>query len=137
MASLDDAMAEFGMPSDDGGLTTVDVLTQYRVGRRDFSDASIEEPAGVHPLRGATLERADFSRAFIVADFGGCRLRGSTFAGANVKTCRFDGADLRDADFRGAALDAATFDGALVEGASFAGATIQGHTFADGETPSS
>ena len=123
------------MARGDESLTTAEVLAQYLRGRRDFSGTTIEDPPGAELLRGAVLDGADFSRAFIVADFGKCSLRGVNFVGANVKTCCFDGADLRGSDYRDAALDAATFSGALVEGASFVGATIQGHAFAEDEFP--
>ena len=66
-----------------------EVLRRYLAGERDFSGLEIEDAAKSAPLRGAILDDADFSRAFIVADFSKASLRGARFVEANVKTCSF------------------------------------------------
>jgi uncharacterized protein YjbI with pentapeptide repeats len=105
-------------------------------GEPDFRGLQIESDGEESDLefRGATLEGADFSHCFILADFSGARLRGVKLS-ANVKTCRFDRADLRDADFSNAAIDSATFDGADLEGAICEGASAYGYTYVKGELP--
>ena len=93
------------------------ILARYAAGERDFRELDIDAA-----FPGAVLDGADFSGAFVVADFAGASLRGCRFVAANVKTCCFDRADLRDADFSNAAIDAATFEQARFEGAVFEGA---------------
>lgn len=111
------------------------LLAEYRSGRRDFTGAEIEDAAATAPLQGATLDDANFSGCFILADFRGCSLRAARFVRANVKTWCFDGADLSGADFTDACIDAATFTGAKVQHASFARSSCYGHTFAADEVP--
>lgn len=111
-----------------------ELLDRYRRGERDFTEADLDTDRN-SDLRDLCLDGADFSHAFIIADFRRASLRGARFFQANVKTCDFRGADLRDADFRGAALCAALFDSAIVDGADFTGAHIYGYSFRPGEKP--
>ena len=114
-----------------------EILAEYRAGQRDFRGREIEErPDDASSFRSASLDGADFSRAFIVADFRNASLRGCKFVGANVKTCCFDEADLSGCDFSNAAIDAATFSGARLDGARFDGAGAYGYSFKPGELPS-
>jgi uncharacterized protein YjbI with pentapeptide repeats len=114
-----------------------EILSRYEAGERDFRGIEIEATRGTSDpeFRRAYLTGADFTGAFIVADFSGATLRGARFAPANVKTCTFDGADLRDADFAGAAIDSATFDGADLAGTNFEGAGDYGYTYRKDEYP--
>ena len=111
-----------------------ELLERYQRGERDFSDAELDADPD-SDLSGVCLENADFSHAFLVANFRGASLRGARFCQANVKTCDFREADLRDTDFRGAGLCSALFDGAKLEGSNFAGAYIHSHAFKEGERP--
>jgi Protein of unknown function (DUF3144)/Pentapeptide repeats (9 copies) len=109
------------------------ILERYVAGERSFASEYFDDE--VHDLAGATLDGADFSGCFIVADFRGASLQRVSFRNANVKTCDFTGANLLDASFEGAAIDGARFDGASLSGASFAGAFEQGHIYAQDELP--
>jgi uncharacterized protein YjbI with pentapeptide repeats len=111
-----------------------ELLDRYRRGDRDFSGADLECDHD-SDLSGVCLDNADFSHAFLVANFRGASLRGARFVQANVKTCDFRDADLRGADFRGAGLCSALFNGAKLEGSNFAGAYVHSHEFKEGETP--
>ena len=111
-----------------------ELLNRYQRGERDFSGVELDADCD-SDLTGVCLDGADFSHAFLVANFRGASLRGARFFEANVKTCDFRDADLRDTDFRGAGLCSALFDGAKLEGSTFAGAYIHGHEFKQGETP--
>ena len=84
-----------------------EILQRYKNGDRDFHALEIEDPGPYENVggrfvsltepesfRGAVLDGADFSTAFIVADFTGASLRSSKFVSANVKTSAFDNADL-------------------------------------------
>ena len=123
--------------AEDELVRPAEIVRRYTSGGRHFTGIDIEDPddADQWAFRGATLDGADFSGSFIVADFTGASLKGASFSGANVKTCIFDKADLSGADFRGAALCSATFGGADVTGADFTGATIHSHVFEAGELP--
>lgn len=114
-----------------------EIRRRYESGERDFQGLDISDPDDVDLLsfRDARLDGADFSRAFVVADFRNARLRECKFVDANVKTCNFDGADLQRCDFSGASIDAATFRAALLEGATFEGAGAHGYTYKSGEVP--
>lgn len=114
--------------------TTAEILQRYLAGERDFRGLDIED-GGSSSFRAAILDGADFSGAFLLADFERARLRGCRFVDANVKTCRFDDADLRGACFCGAALDATTFHAAHLDGTDFTDAHVQGHTLQRGEVP--
>lgn len=109
-------------------------LDRYRNGERDFSESDLDADRD-NDLSGQCLDDADFSKAFIIANFRGASLRRARFASGNVKTCDFRDADLRGADFRGAALCSALFDGARLDGAQFAGAFYHSHVFGVGELP--
>ncbi|OGB15805.1 MAG: hypothetical protein A2W72_04510 [Burkholderiales bacterium RIFCSPLOWO2_12_67_14] len=109
------------------------ILERYVAGKRSFASESFGDE--VHDLAGATLDDADFSGCFIVADLRGASLQRVSFRNANVKTCDFTGANLLNATFEGAAIDGAKFDGALLSGASFAGASEQGHIYDPNELP--
>ena len=109
------------------------ILQRYASGERSFRGEDIDN--GVLDFRGANLAEADFSEAFIVADFGGAKLTGCRFDRANVKTCDFRGADLVGASFAGAAIDGADFDAAGAAAANFEGASEQGHIYKRGEKP--
>jgi uncharacterized protein YjbI with pentapeptide repeats len=122
------------MTNDEEKLSAADVLRLYALGQRDFRQLEIDERHSCG-LRGAVLEEADFSGAFIVADFSEARLRGASFRAANVKTCNFERADLSNTDFRDAAIDAARFGDATFNGANFEGASAQGYTWSKGEYP--
>jgi len=111
-----------------------ELLERYNNGERDFWESDLDNDQD-NDLSGRCLDDADFSRAFIIANFRGASLRRTRFASANVKTCDFRDADLRGADFRGAALCAALFDGAQLEGAQFAGAFYHSHVFGVDELP--
>ena len=110
-----------------------DLLHRYENGQRCF--AGVELDSLVLDLRNVTLEGADFSGSFILADFAGANLRAAVFANANVKTCDFSNADLRDAVFTGAALCSTTFINAHVEGANFEGSYYHSRTLEAGEKP--
>jgi len=114
-----------------------EILGRYETGERDFRGIEIEATRGTSDpeFRRANLTGADFTGAFILADFSGANLQGARFAAANVKTCTFDGADLRNADFAGAAIDSATFDGAELAGTNFEGAGAHGYTHRKDEYP--
>jgi uncharacterized protein YjbI with pentapeptide repeats len=112
-----------------------EVLRRYLAGERDFSGLEIEDAAKSAPLRGAILDDADFSRAFIVADFSKASLRGARFVEANVKTCSFTDANLSGADFTGAALCSTTFHGAQMDSARFRGAYFHSYELGDAEKP--
>jgi uncharacterized protein YjbI with pentapeptide repeats len=115
--------------------TPAEILERYAAGERDFRELDITEPAGdPRSFRGAVLDDADFTGAFIVADFTGASLVRAKLR-ANVKTCCFDEADLRDADFTGARLESTSWRGARMDGADFTGAGMFSHTFAPGERP--
>lgn len=117
--------------------TPAEILARYQAGERNFRELEITEPANAtdpNSFRGAILDDADFTGAFIVADFTGASLRRAKLC-ANVKTCCFDKADLRDADFTDAALEATSFRGARLEGADFTGAGVYSHRMAPGERP--
>jgi uncharacterized protein YjbI with pentapeptide repeats len=116
-------------------MLTTDVAQMYADGQRDFTHTDIRDPKDARPLRESSLNDADFTDSFIVADFSRCSLKQARFVRANIKTCRFEVADLRGADFSCAALDGATFAGAHLTGATFTGATEQGHIYAAGEFP--
>lgn len=113
-----------------------EILLRYQRGERDFRSLDISDPEGVPAaFAGASLDGADFSHAFIVADFRGASLSTSRFVAANVKTCQFDGANLTAADFTDASIDGATFAGAKMEGATFLGAGWYDHTLKPGQLP--
>lgn len=109
------------------------ILERYASGVRSFASEHFDDE--VHDLVGATLDDADFSGCFIVADFRGASLQRVSFRNANVKTCDFTGANLLYASFEGAAIDGAKFEGASLSGASFEGASEQGHIYAKDELP--
>lgn len=110
------------------------MLDRYQRGERDFTNAELDADPSCD-MSGICLDGADFSNAFLVANFRGASLRGARFVQANVKTCDFRDADLREADFRGAGLCSALFDGAMLDGTHFAGAYIHGYLLKEGETP--
>jgi uncharacterized protein YjbI with pentapeptide repeats len=87
--------------------TRSEIRRRYQDGERDFRGLDISDTGDSTSFRDAVLDGADFSHAFVVADFSRARLCGCRFTEANVKTCSFDEADLRDCDFAGAAIDAA------------------------------
>jgi uncharacterized protein YjbI with pentapeptide repeats len=113
-----------------------EIRHRYQNGERDFKGLDIEDSSDSESFRDAVLEGADFSHAFVVADFSRARLRDARFVEANVKTCIFDEADLRGCKFSRAAMDAATFRSARFEGADFSGASAQGSSMQPGEVPS-
>ena len=115
-------------------VMTEEVLRRYLAGERDFSGLEIEDAESAS-LRGAILDDADFSRAFIVADFSKASLRGARFVEANVKTCSFTDANLSGADFRGASLCSTTFQGAHMDSARFKGAYFHSYELGDAEKP--
>ena len=123
------------MDSDERVWTPSEIRQRYARGERDFRGLDIADGDDGGSFRGALLDGADFSRAFIVADFTGARLRECNFVEANVKTCSFDGADLSAADFSRAAIDGATFTGCNFDGAQFEGAGFYGCILAPGELP--
>src|SRR5258706_16122518 len=110
--------------SEPGRVSSEDVLRRYQGGERDFQGLEIDDLDGKAPFHGAALDGADFSRAFIVADFRNASLRQATFVNANVKTCSYSGADLTNADFTGAALCSTTFSHTRMDGARFDGAFV-------------
>lgn len=110
-----------------------ELMQRYQNGERYFAEAELD--AAVYDLRGVTLQGADFSRSYIVADFREADLRGVSFERANVKTCDFRGADLRNANFSGAALESTEFDGAKLEGVDFSGASAYGRELKGEEKP--
>lgn len=115
--------------------TPAEIRQRYEAGERDFRELEITEPPGdTVSFRGAILDDADFSGAFILADFTGASLRRAKLC-ANVKTCCFDEADLRDADFRTARLESTSWRGARMEGADFTGAGMYSGEFGPGERP--
>jgi uncharacterized protein YjbI with pentapeptide repeats len=126
------------LPDTDRIWTPREIRERYEAGEREFGGLDISEAAdavGDDTFRGALLDRANFSRAFIFADFAGASLVNCRFVEANVKTCRFDRANLDGCDFSDAAIDAATFSAASAVGAVFAGATAYGATLGADETP--
>ncbi len=110
-----------------------ELLRRYVAGERIFRGEDFEAVA--LNLRGQNLSAADFSEAFIVADFRDANLAGCCFNGANVKTCDFRGANLLGASFRGAAIDGAEFDANGVAVSNFEGASNQGLTYKQDEKP--
>jgi hypothetical protein len=60
MSPPDDAIERI-VPSDE-------ILRRYALGERDFRSLIIEDPEGTHPLRGQTLDGADFRGTFFVVD---------------------------------------------------------------------
>lgn len=123
------------MQTDERTWRTWEIVQRYRRGERDFRGLDISDSDDAGSFRDARLDGADFSRAFVVADFSRASLRDCRFVEANVKTCRFDDADLRGSDFSRAAIDGATFRSARLDGAEFAGASDQGHSMSAGEVP--
>jgi len=118
--------------------TPAEIRLRYERGERDFRGLDIADSNnGIdrQSFREALLDGADFTDAFIVADFTRARLRGCRFVGANVKTCSFDEADLAGANFSDAAIDAATFRSARLDGADFSNASMYGYTLKPGEFP--
>jgi uncharacterized protein YjbI with pentapeptide repeats len=111
-----------------------EIRRRFEHGERDFRRLEIEDDE--LSFRDAVLDGADFSHAFVVADFSRASLRGCRFHEANVKTCLFDEADLHGADFTGAALDATSFRDARTTDATFTDAHIQGQSLRPGERPS-
>jgi uncharacterized protein YjbI with pentapeptide repeats len=129
-------------------MTPSDILKRYQRGDRDFRGLKIDDPEPYvmegsrfvsvnepDSFKTAVLDGADFSAAFIVADFRGAHLRNCKFTGANVKTCAFDSADLTDCDFSNAAIVGATFNAARLDRSNFQGAHQQGHSMKSGEVP--
>ena len=112
-----------------------EIRQRYQDGERDFQGLDIEDSDDSESFRDAVLEGADFSHAFVVADFSRAGLRDARFVEANVKTCIFDEADLRGCMFSRAAIDAATFRSARLDGADFSGASVQGSLMQPGELP--
>jgi uncharacterized protein YjbI with pentapeptide repeats len=110
-----------------------ELLRRYAEGERFFAGADLDQTT--YDLRGVTLEGADLSRSFILADFRGANLRGVKFEEANIKTCDFREADLEGASFRGACLEATAFKGAELRGSDFTGATCYSFPFSEGEKP--
>ena len=110
-----------------------EIVSRYAAGERVFCGEELD--TGCLDLQEADLSGADFSQAFIVADFRGANLEGCRFDGANVKTCDFRGANLRHASFVEAAVCAAKFDGADMEEANFEGAFFHSYVFSKGERP--
>lgn len=107
-----------------------EILRRYERGERDFRGVEVcdmDEHLDEQSFKDARLEDADFSGAYIVANFSGAHLRHAKFTGASVKTCMFDRAHLEGADFSDAAIDGATFVSAHLTGAGFARATAYGH----------
>jgi uncharacterized protein YjbI with pentapeptide repeats len=126
------------LPPDDPNERIVpsdEILRRYALGERDFRSLQIEDPEGTHPLRGQTLDGADFRGSFIVADFDDASLRAARLDHANLKTCSFARADLTDADFSGSALCATTFFAASMARTSFEGAYFHSHVLRRGELP--
>jgi uncharacterized protein YjbI with pentapeptide repeats len=123
------------LSSEEKVWTPSEIRRRYQEGERDFRGLDISDTGDPTSFRDAVLDGADFTHAFVVADFTRARLTGCRFTEANVKTCVFDEADLRDCDFSGAAIDAATFRSARLDGANFAGAHEQGICLAPGEVP--
>jgi hypothetical protein len=124
-----------------------EILQRYKNGDRDFRGLEITGPEPYvtegdrfvsvnepESFRGAVLDGADFTGAFIVADFSKASLRNCKFP-ANVKTCSFDGADLTCCDFSDAAIDAATFKSAHFDRTNFSGATAHSYVMKPGEVP--
>src|SRR5581483_1854092 len=109
-----------------------ELLERYREGERDFSGADLDQDPG-DDLTGVCLDGADFSRAWLRADFRRASLRGARFREATVKACDFRGADLREADFSGAALCGADFEGAVLDGARFVGAYYHSNVFGESD----
>ena len=133
--NLDDYIGNFEqyMRPDGQQKSSSSILERYAAGERSFASEHFDDD--VHDLAGATLDDADFSGCFIVADFQGASLQRVSFRNANVKTCDFTGANLLYASFEGAAIDGAKFEGASLSGASFEGASEQGHIYAKDELP--
>lgn len=133
--NLDDYIGNFAqyMQQEDPPKLPGTILERYAAGERSFTSDDFGDET--HDLAGATLDDADFSGCFIVADFRGASLQRASFRNANVKTCDFSAANLLDASFEGAAIDGARFDGASLSGASFAGASDQGHIYSPNELP--
>ena len=109
------------------------ILNRYANGERSFRGEELD--SAPLDLRGGGLAGADFTEAFLIADFRGANLEGCRFDRANVKTCDFRGARLVGASFKQAAIDGALFDDMGVAAAVFDGASDQGHVFARGEKP--
>ena len=124
------------MSTEDRVWKPSEIRQRYQNGERDFRGLDISDSDDSESFRDAMLDGADFSHAFVVADFSRARLRDARFVEANVKTCIFDEADLRGCAFSRAAIDAATFRSARFEGTDFSGASVQGSAMDPGEVPS-
>lgn len=109
------------------------ILQMYAQGTRDFS--GLEFGSVEINLGSCTLDNANFSGCFIVANFSKTSLKNAKFENANIKTCNFSGANLSHASFQGAAVDAANFSDANLENANFYGASEQGYFYAENEFP--
>ena len=112
-----------------------EIVNRYNSSERVCANLDLDEQ--IYDFVSATLDYADLSGSFIVADFRHVSLIGVNFSSANVKTCDFRGAKLKDANFAGAAIDAVRFEGANLQGASFDGASNQGHLYGQNEVPES
>ncbi len=112
-----------------------ELLRRYQAGERYFVGSEVDMEAQDYDLRGVTLEGADLSRSYVVADFRGANLRHIRFRSAYLKTCGFRGADLTGADFTEARIDGAQFEGAILDGAVFTGAGDYSHILKPGEMP--
>lgn len=116
--------------------TPKEIRERYSQGERDFRGVEIADPDPPgSSFRNAVLEGADFTGAFIVADFSDSNLRRCRFVQANVKTCSFNGTDLFESDFSSASIDGATFVNARVERAKFTGAGWYGKKLEQGQIP--
>jgi uncharacterized protein YjbI with pentapeptide repeats len=113
--------------------SSAELLQRYANGERDFTEAELDDV--VYDLRNVTLEGADFSRSFIVADFQGANLKDAKFVSANVKTCDFRGANLQGANFACAALESTQWEGANLQDANFEGASVMSYQLKAGEKP--
>lgn len=118
-------------------LTSKDLLSLYRRGRRAFRDICVEEGADLAGANlqgasflGATLRRVDLSGAFLThvqfkgADLTGARLCGARVNATDLIAATFAEGDLSKADFTGASMNRAICTNADMRFAHFGNANL-------------
>ncbi len=93
-------------------MTAHDLLTEYKAGKRDFSDANLSNT----DLRNANLRFADLSNAYLSnACLSNANLRNTDLRGADLSNACLSNADLSNTDLRNACLSNANLRGANLE----------------------
>lgn len=118
-------------------MTSKDVLSLYRRGKRDFRHIRVEEGADLAGANlqgasflGATLRRVDLSGAFLThvqlkgADLTGARLCGAVVNATDLIDATFAEGDLSKADFTGASMNRTICTNADMRFAHFGNANL-------------